>query len=645
MKRLHFIAGIIILFSLIAILAGCKENRSFSIDSLNIQASILPNGELLVEELYTYHFQGKFKGTTRTIVENGGKEVTTFEAFIPKAEKSLGNYQKKDLQKLKVEKENHEYRIFTASQNESKQVLYRYKLKNALALHKDTAELYWTYFAKNNKTDIHHLSIDIVFPESKKQSDEIHYFLHDQTDSAFTKITDTHLHYENELLPTKTLSEIRMLFPTSWVPDAKITNERNRKADIIAQETKLEERYAARDEKRKQIIPWFMVSTVLLLLTILYFAFFTPTRLAKRQGKQISFEELEQLDPLFVAYLYRQTHLQRKDISASLFSLYQRKIVDIKRIPAGSKYKSDPSFPNETFIFILNGSTSELPEHERFLINWLFIEKKNNKRTFTLESLAGPVKREKNNKQLLKMYQNKMTKFDEKFKEWAHLVAANKTFSSLYQPLNSFKHLTRLLVILLFAFTMHLYTVEVVSTLKTALVGITLGFTGMAVFIFNQSRWSIIIYLSVVLSAMMIAVPPSEAFYWLLIMTILAFLLFTVLPVKEVTVSGAPYAYAIKMWRKMLKKDFYPAGNDPVRLERLIQYAIILEVSEAFAQKHGDLALYQDAVAMFPLIAFPNITSKSFTNTYDSIDIPSSTNNGNTSGGGGAGGGGSAGAF
>lgn len=644
MKIIRFLTSIVILFFLIAITAGCKDNRSFTIDSLDIQASILPNGELLVEELYTYHFQGKFKGTTRTIVENGGKEVTAFEAFLPKSEKSLGSYQNKDLQKLKVEKENHEYRIFTASENESKQILYRYKLKNALAIHKDTAELYWTYFAKNNKTDIHHLSIDIVFPESKKESDEIQYFLHDQTNSAFTEITDTHLQYENELLPAKTLSEIRMLFPTSWVPDAKITNETNRKADIIAQETKLEERYAARDEKRKQIIPWFMASTVMLLLTILYFAFFTPARIARRQGRQISFKELEQLDPLFVAYLYRQTHLQWKDISASLFSLYQRKIVDIKRIPAGSKYKSDPNFPNETFIFILNGNTSELPDHERFLIDWLFIEEKNNIRTFTLESLAGPAESEKNNKQLLEMYQNKMTKFDEAFKEWAYLVATNKTYSSLYHPLKSFKYLTRFLVILLFAFTMHLYIVEVVSTLKTALAGITLGFTGIAVFIFNKSSWSILIYLSVVLSAIMIAVPSSEAFYWLLMITLLAFLLFIVLPSKEVSVSGAPYVSAIKHWRRTLKKDFYPAGTDPVRLERLIQYAIILEVSEPFVQKHGDLALHQDAAAILPLIAFPNITSSSFTNTYHSIDIPSSTTDGHN-GGGGAGGGGSAGAF
>jgi len=102
-----------LLFILIFLPGWDEEEKSFTIERLDIRAYILEDGDLYVEELYTYDFDGEFNGTTRTIKDNGHDGVEFFEAYLPPPGKELGEFTFEDSQPLKTEREK---KRFTSTQ-------------------------------------------------------------------------------------------------------------------------------------------------------------------------------------------------------------------------------------------------------------------------------------------------------------------------------------------------------------------------------------------------------------------------------------------------------------------------------------------------------------------------------------------------
>ena len=104
--RIGFLLGILLTIPLIA---GCGENRTFYMDQVDIQAQVLNNGDLYVQELYTYRFEGSFNGTTRSIPEKGHQGMQFFEAYLPPPGSQLGTFSYRDAERLEVEKKEDTY--------------------------------------------------------------------------------------------------------------------------------------------------------------------------------------------------------------------------------------------------------------------------------------------------------------------------------------------------------------------------------------------------------------------------------------------------------------------------------------------------------------------------------------------------------
>ncbi len=69
MKKLLTI--ITIIFVLISPKSVLADNREYFIDNLNIDAQILANGDVVVNEILQYRFQGEFNGIYRNLKLNG----------------------------------------------------------------------------------------------------------------------------------------------------------------------------------------------------------------------------------------------------------------------------------------------------------------------------------------------------------------------------------------------------------------------------------------------------------------------------------------------------------------------------------------------------------------------------------------------
>lgn len=642
--------GLVFFVVILALLAGCKEGRSFTIDKVDIRAQLLEDGDLYVEELYTYQFKGEFNGTTRKLKSGGHDGVEFFEAYLPPANAKLGGFSYKEADRLTTELRDNTYRIHTKSNDEIKQVYYRYRLDHAVWKYSDTAEFYWAFFDSDNETDLHNMSVEIMLPQPV-DSGEVSYFLHDKTGGLITGTSGRSIHYETELMPAGQKSEFRLLFPTEWLPDSPFTAEENRKESILAREQKLQSRYEQRGEKLAYAEDIIKIASGMILLGILYLALLTPYKLTGLAGRHISRDELEALDPLFVAYIHRNGKLIPKDITAGLFSLYQKGWIEIKKIPASLHYRQDPKAPNETFRFTFIGDQRLLNEYERDFVGWLFKNIPGRNRSFSLESICGPSKEERNNGKAMEAYRKRKKKFDERFEAWKQKVLHHERFAPFFKNNKAVAWVVPILTVFLYAMTLFLYYAEVSSWTAMGWAGVILGAAAAVTVALWRSTRTFMIY-GVICFFTVAMVTFSHAIFLFVGTILLSMILRLLLPLRVPTSEGAPYKAAVAKWRRALKRKRYPAGTEAARLERLMQYALILNISKPFAKHHASFESYKELEKAFPLISIPHSTTKSFNHTYDSWSTwggSYSSGGGSSSGGGGgggdSGGGGGAGAF
>ncbi|AZK46320.1 DUF2207 domain-containing protein [Paenibacillus lentus] len=189
---------------LIILLAGCEESKKFTMEQVDVSARIMSNGDLFIQELFTYRFEGSWNGMTRYVDPEGHEGIEFFEAYIPPDGKHFADFTYDDLQRLTVDfnEKNDTYYIHTPSSNEMKRVYYRYRVKAAAIRYTDTGDLSWSFF-KNNNDDIQHVTIELQLPKDDS-GDRIYYFLHDRTGGeVLAKAGEdgkAYIHYYNELL-------------------------------------------------------------------------------------------------------------------------------------------------------------------------------------------------------------------------------------------------------------------------------------------------------------------------------------------------------------------------------------------------------------------------------------------------------------
>ena len=71
------------------ILTGYTQN---SVDQIDVKAYVYPNGDLYVEELHTYLFEGEHSEVEGILEEVRHYGIEFFEAYIPPEGKELGEF-------------------------------------------------------------------------------------------------------------------------------------------------------------------------------------------------------------------------------------------------------------------------------------------------------------------------------------------------------------------------------------------------------------------------------------------------------------------------------------------------------------------------------------------------------------------------
>jgi uncharacterized membrane protein len=365
---------------------------------------ILENGDIQVSEIFEYDFDGDFNGIIRTIGIKGSDGFKYFEAseYFPE-DKEL-----EYTQSLAADMVT--YKIYDKSSNERKLFLLEYQLKNVAILYNDTAEFYWKFFDESNTSPIGHIKIEIELPSAEVSAEEIKVFGHGPLDGKVSIREDGKIVYEVDGLSSREMVEARILFPTRMIPNsAKIINQ-NKFAEIMKEELA----WAKKADREM----YFNIIGFLLALLVVLFNIFLAIRLYFKYDKELKpevemdyYRELPQdITPAVLSKLMSIQGVGSKDIMATLMDLVRKKYLKIEEISKGRKkdYK---------FLLIEESDTTNLKEHESYLIHWLFYSIGNGT-SVTLKEIKDSAKTSRSQSSFRHNYNKWVKKVGEEFKKY-----------------------------------------------------------------------------------------------------------------------------------------------------------------------------------------------------------------------------------
>ncbi|WP_110931564.1 DUF2207 domain-containing protein [Paenibacillus bouchesdurhonensis] len=625
-------------------LAGCGESKKFTMEQVDVSARIMPDGDLFIQELFTYRFEGSWNGMTRYIDPKGHEGIEFFEAYIPPEGKRFEDYTYDDLQRLTVDfnEENDTYYIHTPSSDETKRVYYRYRVKGAAVRYADTGDMSWSFF-RNNNDDIHHVTIDLQLQEGYNEK-QIHYFLHDRTGGEVSlKMGEDgkpSIHYYNELLDQDGTARLRMLFPGEWLSEQAARSESLPLDKALAEEQQRERRLVQRLDHLA------MIDSVLKILCYgaLLFLLLQILPLKRSAGwflrRNLPPEKLDQLDPLLAVYIYRKGQLKKRDIFAGVFSMRHKGLVTMEEKAAPRRFLNDRKAPDIMPEFSFRGRRSSLNEAENFFLNKFFYGKK-----LETDRFAGPTKKEKKDPSDQGRYRRLSERIHADFKQWREHLDRTEEYHEYVYP-NRFRQILKpALMIMHFVVIVMLFLADVSTPAEMGwgflIVGVAAGFA----LALPRRRWlAVLFYFCCFAAAGFLYGSSATETYALLVVA--TFVLDMILRPYTLTLEGWKHYAALRHWRRRLKRGRAHSRSgfyDPESSLRLAEFALVLDAGpqllRAMKRRSDDKAL-QSIVSRISQSAIEGLVYSQKSISYMPPDPSSSSGGGGFSGGGGGGGGG-----
>ncbi|MFS0750166.1 DUF2207 domain-containing protein [Oceanobacillus sp. 1P07AA] len=611
---------IMILSMVVFIISGCSEDRSFTIDEVQIDAQIQDDGTITVQELYTYTFEGAYEGTTRSI----HSDAKDFQAFLTSSDDPTISTE--GLEKLTTEEEDDVWKIYTESNNETKRVLYSYEVHGSITKYEDVADLTYAFFNSDNETDLDNVTISIHTPH---QTDEnIHFFLHDD-ESGQLSIIDSSIQYTNSTLLAGKDSEMRLLFPSEQLSGMEIDEHKEMELAILQTEEELENRIQQLETATSGITSIIWGGIVVVLLAGIYLFYVHPNRYRGDKGSDFLIRVFEETDPLMNSFL-KKGSLMPESFIAALFSLKQRGIVTMSQVP------SERTEGEYTYRFSWTKSQAHINEADQFFKKWLFTESDEKGVYFLLESIQEDQHLSDEEKE------KQAETFHNKFQQWEEIVMEQDRFQDLRRPFSGYTLLSIISTIAVSALCYYLLTIQPISQTEQWILTVILGVLAILSIWFRRQKWilGLLYFYLLVFPTLFFTVNAG---------TILS-LVFYGITGLVVLITPASYwikdirkrKYAVRHAYHLFATNQYPVSSEPDRMEQRLEYAIVIGAEDKFAKVCKELNLTQDLKSAFPLIYYPDATASTF-NTSNMMINPavygsnSSSNTTSSTGGGGAG--------
>ncbi len=365
---------IIIFFIIIFTITNYREGRSYDFPRLYITAEILPDGSMLVVEERTADFRGTFEGLTQWINKRSGAEIVDVvvkERGVP-YEYNPGSspgppgtyYTIDEYNRLLVDwsfAATDVQRTFTLS----------YQVKNAVAIHEDTAELYYQFVGRETSVSTEYIIVKLTLPAGAGIED-IKAFGHGPLSGEVYINSGEEVLWDVRHLPPNTFLEARLLFPKELVPEGTRETGRVALPHILAEE----ERWAAEANQRRLINQGVWGFTAIIIIFSFFGIIFIWLRYGKEHKTNFLGDYYRELpgnrSPAELGVLWNYGKVNTTDFTATIMDLARRGYLRIDEYVSQSK----GMFSREkTGYAIVNlGKQEPVAPHEHELLTFLFVD-------------------------------------------------------------------------------------------------------------------------------------------------------------------------------------------------------------------------------------------------------------------------------
>lgn len=383
----------IILFCLILIILlipiSIYAEEDLSISNWAVNSRLLEDGSLVVFEDITFNFKDKFNGVYRYIVLDGTDGISDIELYEVQGDKEISYLLDENAKKgtsnvytRELDKSGVNIKIFSPSKDEEKTFRLKYTLFNVSTNQNDIGEFYYKYIGGENETPIEKFSAILYLPRLEK--DKVKIIAHGPSNGTINYHNNDSIKLQVDGITPKTFVEARVLYPKDYTSYSKKNGTKNL-SEIIQEEQNFANAIIEKQEMKLRTKD--LLNTISLVLTGvgLILTWFISRLFRRDPG---IYDTMNSLNPKDISpaelNLFMNQAINSRGLMASIFDLARREYLSIDE--QNNEIKGKRTLSRTNYILKKqNHSNSNLLEHEKYLLDWLFNEIGNGHQVTTIE--------------------------------------------------------------------------------------------------------------------------------------------------------------------------------------------------------------------------------------------------------------------
>jgi uncharacterized membrane protein len=386
MRRLVPFALFLVLVAAFAgLAAGAATAKDFSITTVDIDATVRPNGDLRVHETRVLDFSGDFSFVYWDLSTMGSDGIDVTAASGPGAD-GTGIIPYEPTQDLEARppgtyavaplgEESVRVLLFFRVSDASAQFGVDYVARGAAKRWDDIAELYWQFVGDQAAVPADHVRITVHLPAGVT-SEQVRAWAHGPLWGNVAIAPDASVVMTVDPLPAGTFVEGRILFPAAALARAEPTTGLREAAVLAEEKTWADQANRDRFWARFKVVLWSAVGfgfplVALVLVVVLYVKY---GREPRTQFQAQYWRDIPQppLPPALVGFIWRMGTVSRDDATATLLDLVNRKVLDIERVTVHEDRLFGKDDSTSYRLTLHDERLEELLPYERHLVTFLF---------------------------------------------------------------------------------------------------------------------------------------------------------------------------------------------------------------------------------------------------------------------------------
>lgn len=394
MKKLTYTLILLFLFTIPITVSA--DTKNYSIDRLLINAEIQSNGDIIVNDEFSYTFNGDFNGIYLNLNLNGSSGYSINNVTV---EDKNGTYALKE----KNDESNNSYeiinsndklqvKIYSKSSNEEKKFKVEYLINSAAIKYVDFSSLNWSFYTASKENPVNNIELNISLNSANFNANNLYYTVYG--DGNFnTETSENKIEIAGENLTSDLGIDLKFHPEFLTIPIA----EKNSDSNIFDGNI---QNYGEKDSP-SVLLPILIPSSLIIIIAITFYLY-------NKRSKRIFNEALNEYRSNFIFTSDDVLPYPPSNTSPALVAyLYDKNNIDLSIVPSTLMYLANKGFykldstlsnGNELvtvkFKRIKDSSKCEY-SHLKVLMDW-FKTYEDNKNEFSFDSIKIKVDESKN---------------------------------------------------------------------------------------------------------------------------------------------------------------------------------------------------------------------------------------------------------